>query len=186
MERGRVPLRIVPELAIGDDDAPEASSDVETAFRLYSRYVAGVAVRLLGRDDEVDDVVQDVFLSALRGLRDLRDPGAIRGWLATVTVRVAQRKLRFRRLRSFVGLDDAHDYAELVVPGTAAEHRLLLMRVYSALDRVPAEKRIAWTLRYVNGDDLETIAKMCDCSLATVKRRIAAAHTAVEGMVSDA
>src|SRR5258708_2484860 len=74
--------------------------DLEAAFRRYSRYVAAVALRLLGRDDEVDDVVQEVFLAALRGMRRLREPEAVRGWLATVTVRIAGRRLRRRRLRT--------------------------------------------------------------------------------------
>src|ERR1051325_10698207 len=88
--------------------------ELEALYRTYARYVASIALRLLGRDDEVDDVVQEVFISALRGLRNLREPGAIRGWLATVTVRIARRKLRRRRLWAFVGLDEAPDYASII------------------------------------------------------------------------
>lgn len=168
-----------------EDEAP-ASTDLDHAFRRNARYVAGIAYRLLGTNEDVDDVVQDVFLSAVHGLARLRDPGAIRGWLATVTVRLCRRRLRLRRLRVWIHLDDAHDYAELAVPGTPAEDRVFLARVYRTLDAVPADQRIAWILRHVNGDDLETVARVCGCSLATAKRRIAAAHAAVEGMVSDA
>src|SRR6476660_7855481 len=80
------------------DEAPRSELDLERAFRLYASYVAAVALRLLGRNDEVDDVIQEVFLNAIKGLGQLHDPEAIRGWLATVTVRVASRQLARRRL----------------------------------------------------------------------------------------
>ena len=63
-------------------------------------------------------LVQDVFLSAQTTLPELRHAEAIRGWLATVTVRVARRRLRARRLRRFsapADLDRADD-----VPDRAA------------------------------------------------------------------
>ena len=66
------------------DQAP--ALDFRTLFERYSQYVATIAFRLLGRNDEVDDVVQDVFLQVHRRLSTIR-PDAVRGWLAVVTVR---------------------------------------------------------------------------------------------------
>jgi RNA polymerase sigma-70 factor, ECF subfamily len=163
----------------------DAPPTVEWLFRRYSAYVARIALRLLGRDDEVDDVVQDVFLGALRGLGELRDPEAARGWLATVTVRVARRKLRIRRFRAFFHLDPGADYEELAGVAATAEERALIARVYAILDGIPAERRIAWTLRYVEGEKLGEVARLCGCSLATVKRRIDAVHQAITGAMSD-
>src|SRR5438552_1874722 len=104
-------------------DAPAAATELptlESAFRRYSSYVAAIAIRLLGRDDEVDDVVQDVFLAAQGGLGKLRDPDAIKPWLATVTVRIARRRLRMRKLRQVVGLGSGGGYEDLAAPGAAA------------------------------------------------------------------
>ena len=58
-----------------------------------------------GRDDELDDLVQDVFLEAHRGLGQIRDAGSVKGWLARICVRRAVRRLRRRRLRAFLSLD---------------------------------------------------------------------------------
>ena len=88
MKRAR-PLHLVPIPDDGPADAAAVSLEPAALFRRYAAYVATCAHRLLGADDELDDVVQEVFLVALRGLRGLRDPEAIRGWLATVTVRRA-------------------------------------------------------------------------------------------------
>jgi RNA polymerase sigma-70 factor (ECF subfamily) len=61
----------------------------EAAFaRLYERYARMIHGMLLGRVQrartEVDDLVQDVFLTAWRRLDSLRDPAAFGGWLSTI------------------------------------------------------------------------------------------------------
>ena len=52
--------------------------------------------------------------------------------------------------------------------------------VYRALDAISAPERVAWTLRHVEGESLEEVALLCDCSLATAKRRIASAHEKIK------
>jgi RNA polymerase sigma-70 factor (ECF subfamily) len=148
-------------------------------FRRYSAYVAKIGYRLLGRDDEVDDLVQDVFLAAHRGARKLRDPEAIRGWLATVAVRTARRRLRARRVKVMLRFDASPDYEDVADPSASPEQRAMLAAVYRILDTLPAKERIPWSLRYVEGEQLERIAELCGCSLATVKRRIKAAHEVI-------
>ncbi len=157
----------------------------EGLYQRYSSYVAGVATRLLGREADVDDAVQNVFCEVLDGLSTLRDPAAVKPWLATLTVRVVRSKLRRRRVRTFIGLDEATDYAELTLPGTSAETAVLLGRVYRVLDELPVNERIAWSLRYVEGEQLEGVAAACGCSLATAKRRIAAAQSVIQKVVLD-
>jgi RNA polymerase sigma-70 factor (ECF subfamily) len=149
-------------------------------FRRFGPYVARIALRLLGRVDEVEDVVQDVFLAATGSIHQLQEPEAIKGWLAAITVRTCARRLRMRRLKRWFAFDDAPDYERIPAPGANAEQRALLGQVYRALDRVPVGPRVAWTLRYVDAEPLETIAARCDCSVATVKRRIAEAEARLE------
>jgi RNA polymerase sigma-70 factor (ECF subfamily) len=153
---------------------------LETAFRQYSRYVANLAYRLLGRDDEVDDVVQDVFMAAVRGLGRLHNAQAVRAWLATVTTRIARRRLRMRRLRTFLGFDESGEHEQIAQGGLTPEQAALLARVYAQLDLLPVNQRLAWTLRYVEGEQLEEVAVHCGCSLATAKRRIAAAQAQLD------
>ena len=158
--------------------------DLAVLYRRYARYVAVVAMRLLGRDDEVDDVVQEVFLAAIRGAGELREPEAVRGWLATVAVRIAGKRLRRRRVRAWLGLDRAPDY-DLIAPGAAADERALLARVYRLLDRLPVRERLAWILRHVEGETLPRVAVLCRCSLATAKRRIGAAQARIDEELGD-
>jgi RNA polymerase sigma-70 factor, ECF subfamily len=159
---------------------PPSPLSPETLYRDYSRYVAAIAHRLLGREDDVDDVVQDVFLAAHRGIDQLRDPAAVRGWLASITVRIARRRLRARKMRMMLHLGGESDLTAVASTEASPEVRALVSRVYGLLDRLPADERIAWTLRYLEGEKLDIVAQMCGVSLATAKRRIAAAHEQLE------
>jgi RNA polymerase sigma-70 factor, ECF subfamily len=170
---------------------PEVSAPVEPAeltdqelFVRFSPYIAGIGFRLLGRNSEVEDLVQDVFFAAFKQRAQLRDTNAARSWLAVITVRKARERLRVRRLREFVGLDRCKPL-ELTQQAMPADDRALLSRVYEVLDRLNVDCRVAWILRYIEGDRLEDVAQRCGCSLATAKRRIAAAQAYLHAEMDD-
>lgn len=167
-----------------ESESEELPQTDEELFRRFSAHVARIGFRLLGREDEVDDLVQDVFLVAFKQRDQLRDPYAIKGWLSTIAVRTARRRLRMRRVRNFVGMDTPQAQA-LPQPGSTPEENALLARVYTLLDQVSVDKRLAWTLRYVEGERLERVAERCGCSLATAKRRIAATHQFLQAELAN-
>ena len=69
--------------------------------------------------------------------------------------------------------------------GVTAEQRALLARIYRTLDEIDDRSRIAWILRHVEGERLEDVADACGCSLATAKRRIAAAQARLVEVFGD-
>ena len=178
----RPPLRVVTEPPV--PDGLPASLHLDELFRRYSAYVAYIGVRILGQDDDVDDLVQDVFVEAARGVSRLADPGAVKGWLGTVTVRVASRRLKVRRLRRFLRLEDA-PVTDVRWAGADPEQCATIGRLYRILDLVPARHRIAWLLRVVEGESLEETARLCGCSLATVKRWIAEVQRTIDREARD-
>lgn len=179
-------LRLVPPAPGangGFEGAEPEPLTFEQTYRRYSRYVAAVVLRLDPRVPDLDDVVQDVFLAAAGGLKRLRDPGATRAWLATTTVRLVRRRLRVRRMWRWLGLGpDARPPAPLVDAGTSPVDRLLLAAAYEVLDRMPVADRVAFVLHHLEGETLESAARMCGCSLATVKRRVARAQQALDAL----
>ena len=70
----------------------------EALFRRYARTVNDLAFRLLPWDDEADDLVQDTFIAALTGLSRLEEPAAFAGWLRSIAVRTAAKRIRKRML----------------------------------------------------------------------------------------
>lgn len=170
-------LRLVP------GEAPKATLD--EVYRRYCRYVAAVILRLEGRTDDVDDLVQDVFAEAASGIARLRDPEAVKGWLATIAVRTVRRRLKTRRLWRFLGFDRDAAEAGLIDPAASPVDRLLLRAVYRVLDDMPTEDRIAFSLHTIEGETMDSVAKLCGCSFATAKRRVARAQRRIEERLSD-
>ena len=151
----------------------------DQVFRVHAPYVGALVLKLIGRPGYVDDVVQDVFFQAHRGLAKLRDPEAVRPWLRRIAVRRARRWLRKRWvLRWFRELDvDAE--TQLVDASASPEERAQVTRVYRSLERLPEDERLVWVLRLVEGETLESIAEMLRCSVSTVQRRLRAAQAAM-------
>jgi RNA polymerase sigma-70 factor (ECF subfamily) len=155
--------------------------DFDALYRRYAPYVAAIAARIMGRDHELDDLVQDAFLNALRGLQGLREPAAVKGWLAKITVRLATRRLRQLKLRRALHLSrDVADDEGIFAPGASPEQRALIAKVYRVLDGLPAAERVAWVLRHVQGEPLQRIPELCECSLSTAQRRLARAQATLE------
>jgi RNA polymerase sigma-70 factor (ECF subfamily) len=177
VSRSVAPLGLVP--------IDERTSFLDDVYRRYCRYVAAVILRLDGRQAEVDDIVQEVFVEAARGVARLRDAAAVKGWLATITVRVVRHRLRARRLRRFLGLDAQADYAGLIDPSASPLDKLLVRAVYRVLDELPVDDRLAFTLHHIEGEKLEVVARLCRCSSATAKRRIARAQRAIEDHMGE-
>src|SRR5438105_7284475 len=76
-----------------------AAGDRDAFSQLYAAYVRMVHAILLGRVPrrDVDDLVQDVFVSAYTRIRELREAAAFGGWLATIARNRATDYLRQMR-----------------------------------------------------------------------------------------
>jgi len=107
----------------------------------YGRMVHGVLVARVPRDD-VDDLVQEVFLKALGRLRTLREPEAFGGWLATIARRLAidraRRKPEALELRDEVAApelheDEAHRVLRLIRALPEAYRETLALRLIEGL-----------------------------------------------------
>ena len=163
--------------------AARGGVDLGEAFRRHRGTLAAAAVRVLGRRDDVDDVLQDAFVEALRGVHNLREPSALRAWLTRVTVRAARRSCGpAGGGRRFVGIDDAPAAAHVADPRASAHDLALLAAVGELVAGIPAERTLPWALRTVDGEPIDDIAACCGCSATTVKRRIAE----VQGLLAAA
>lgn len=139
----------------------------------------GLAFRLIGRDSDVDDLVQDTFIEAFTHLGRLRDPHAFGGWLRSIMVHRIGKMLRRRRLLQRLGLGrGALDFDPEVIVSRSAPTDVIaeLRALYARIQGMPADLRIALVLRKIEGHSLEEVAELTGASLATVKRRLVRAN----------
>jgi RNA polymerase sigma-70 factor (ECF subfamily) len=155
----------------------------ELLYRRHARFALQLATRIEGSDRDVEDIVHDAFIRAFERLEALENRAAFRSWLGSIVVHAVRSRLRRARLMRVLGLAPASDKVDLdvVASAEASPHvRAQLAQIYALLRTLPTDDRIAWTLRAVEGHDLETVAELTRCSLATVKRRISRSQKFLE------
>jgi RNA polymerase sigma-70 factor (ECF subfamily) len=135
-------------------------------------HVKRMVVRVMGVDAEIEDIVHDVFLDALRTVGRLKDPGALRMWLTSIALFKARRVLRSRRRRSWLRLTAPDELNRFAYAGGGSELAEAMRCTYQVLNDLPADERIAFALRFVDGMELTEIAAVSRASVATIKRRL--------------
>ncbi len=138
---------------------------------------------LLGRNREADDLLQDVWLTVIRKLRTLRNPGSFAPWL----YRIARNRVYqdLRKNERFAALNDE------AVPANDVESEGEFSpedaaTIHACLRRLRPGHREVLILRFFEDMTYENIAQVAGCGLGTVKSRIYHAKRALrkemEGM----
>lgn len=171
---------VVLRAQLGVQDAYAALVErYDARLRFYLR-------RLLGAGGDADDALQDVWLTVVRKLGTLEDPGAFRTWLYRVARHHAISRLRKRRAE--VSLEDAGPFEEPAVPDDADEGAGFspeqAAAIYAALDRLSPSHREILTLRFLGGLTYEQIAGVVDRPVGTVRSRVHYAKAALRAAVA--
>jgi RNA polymerase sigma factor CnrH len=176
-----------PETALRPS-RPAPADDRELVARFQAGYVAAfdrlvavhqarvarLAQRLLGRDDAIDDVVQEVFLAVLKNLAHFRDEAQFSTWLTTITLNKCRshQRWQWRRWRLFAQRADV-DVACTTLPEAlppAGEH------VTRAVVQLPAKYREPIVLRYFEDYSIAEIAGVLGISAGAVEVRLTRAR----------
>ena len=186
--RARLVALPSPTLAQADDATlarAASSGDPRATSVLWDRFsplVRRMLRRTLGPTAEVEALLQEVFLRALRQLGTLPESAQLKPFVVAVTVRVLSSELkrnRMRRLLRLRGPWHSHDFAH-ADPAT----RTALSSLYRILDELDADARLAFTLRHFEGLQITELASAMDASLSSAKRRLARANARVQAAVS--
>lgn len=134
---------------------------------LYERYVRMVHGVLLAsaQQDDVQDLVQDVFLRALRQLHAMRDPAAFGAWIATI----ARNEARMHHRAAKPTEDLSAQHPDPGADPDSAPHRLGTDDVLRALRAVPERYREPLMLRLVEQMGGEEIADKLGLTHGTVR-----------------
>jgi RNA polymerase sigma-70 factor (ECF subfamily) len=141
-------------------------------FHEYERYVASIGARILGPNNGVDDLVQEVFLVIYQEFHKLRGLSSTKAWLATIATRLAWRQRGRPWLYSKLSLAQVEEVSPLESTEASPELQADLAVLLERLRSMPPTLREPWLLRFIDGETLPRIAELCDCSQSTVQRRL--------------
>jgi RNA polymerase sigma-70 factor (ECF subfamily) len=153
-------------------------------YHRFRRQIAGNLYRVLGDHGDLDDLVQEVFVIAFRGLERFRGDARLSTWLYRICVNVSLGRIRTRKRKPppIGGLDLDAQRADVSVdasfgerpetPDRALERQRDRARVYAALETLAPKKRIVLYLHEIEGLDLKEIAYLVDSNPVTVRTRL--------------
>ena len=167
--------------------------DAQQLFEKHAAMVYNLALRLSGNAADAQDIAQDAFIRAMKGLAGLRDEAFAGTWLYRITVNVWKNRVRSEKRRAFWktfsldwGKDNGDDdppplqaAATEPGPGEALEKADEKQALEKALAVLEPEDRAILLLRETDGRSYEEIAGIMELQLGTVKSRISRAREAL-------
>jgi RNA polymerase sigma-70 factor (ECF subfamily) len=156
---------------------PEEVLDAGTLFGRHAQFVANFLWKLGVGAQEIEDLVQEVFMVAHKRGGFVSREARPTTWLAEIAIRVASTRRRsLGRAPTRVDLKDVHGLAAPgSSPAAAAEASQGLGRVQRALESMDVNHRAVFVLYELEGESCEDIAKSLEIPVGTVHSRL---HTA--------
>jgi len=161
-------LEIVERVAAGDVDA------FRHLVRRHSNRIFHLAYGMLGNREDAEDVLQETFVRAYRGLRKFRGKSAVGTWLYSIAARLClSRKNRVARYHV-----ESLEELGMVVPAVHEDpvSRLIAResaeRVHHALAKMATADRLLIVLKYIEGLSHEEIAGVLECSVGSSRARL--------------
>jgi len=164
--------QLVEHFNRGDDSA------FERIVEEYSADITVLANRLLGWPGEVEDVVQDVFLAVLVGLKNFRCECSLKTWLFTITINEC--RSRHRRMTRLLRLPKrAGKHCEPCSNGTADKNsmdRETFESIRTAVRALPAKYREPLVLRYLQELSMSQISSILGITENALQVRLSRAR----------
>ncbi len=183
----RVLARAKPAEADAALIAAVATGDIAAFERLHKRYhrrVFGFALRLTGRFDLAEEVVNDTMMTVWRKASGFEGRSKVSTWILGVAYRTA---IKARRKSEPERLHDELD-EQMQTDRTGLDEIEIIFdreRIAAALQRLPIEQRAIVELTYHYGYKLAEIAQITECPVGTVKSRMFHARAKLRALLSE-
>jgi RNA polymerase sigma-70 factor (ECF subfamily) len=156
--------------------------DVESFNQLVLRWerpIYALAYRVIGREEDARDVVQETFLRAFRGIGNFRGQAKFSSWVYRIALNLCRDWIRRERRAPILPTPEGVDVVELAAEqGPAESIEDLVARndiskvVADLMTRLPEEQRTAIILKEYHGMTFQEIADLQGVPLSTVKTRL--------------
>jgi len=172
---------LVRRVRRGDDSA------FSTLVDRHGGRLLGLATSLLGNGADAEDIVQETFAGAFRGLRGFRGRSSIRTWLTRILVKQVARHRRYRRIRRFLSLEQAAGEGGAAASGApdATAEADVRMDVTAVLARLSEDHRNVVVLREMQAMSYDEIVEVLGVPTGTVESRLFRARQRLKELLRD-
>ena len=159
----------------------------------YQRKLMRLVLFFIKDHAEAEDIVQEAFIKAYKGLSSFRGESAFYTWLYRIGVNSAKNHINSQKRRVQTSSDnDTQDkdisseldgLNESNTPDSVLASKQLAEKVNEAMNSMQEELRIAISLREIDGMSYEEIADMMECPIGTVRSRIFRAREVIANKI---
>lgn len=180
--------KVVQRIIDGDQEA------FAQLVKEYEKPVYNLCLHMAGNSDDAQDLAQEAFLKAWRGLRFYKFEASFSTWLYRLTTNVCIDFLRQQKRRPTTSLtvgDEEDESAELEIrdylplPEEQVAQKDQHQIIMEALDALDDEFRMLLTLRVMEECSYEQIAEIMDLKVGTVKSRISRAREKLRRILAE-
>ena len=151
----------------------------EFLYKMHSRRVYALCLRMTGNPVEAQDLAQDAFLQLFRKIKSFRSESSFSTWLHRLTVNIVLMKFRKKRhpevsIDEPVGADDETPAQrfEMGGPDLRIHATLDRMRLERAIEQLPDGYKLIFVLHDIQGYAHEEIAEILECSIGNSKSQL--------------
>jgi len=169
---------LIVQLQQGDEQAFKRLVDE------WQDMVYNTAISIVQNEDDADDITQDVFIQVYQSVSSFKGESKFSTWLYRIVISKAldhvkkkKRKKRFAFVQSLFGTASEEEIhpEEFNHPGVLMENRERAAELFKAMQQLPDNQRIAFTLHKLEAQKHQDIAVIMDISLTAVESLIARA-----------
>jgi len=164
----------------------------EQIYRLHSRRVYALCLRMVGNPAEAEDLTQDAFLQLFRKIGTFRGESAFSTWLHRLSVNVVLMKLRKKSLpvTSLEESTDPEDESngprrEIGAPDLLLAGSIDRVHLERAIEQLPPGYRQVFVLHDVQGFEHNEIAKLMECSIGNSKSQLHKARMRLRELLQE-
>jgi RNA polymerase sigma-70 factor (ECF subfamily) len=172
--------RAAADRELAERSANNDRSAQREVFSVHRDRVHRTLYRILGSNRDMEDLVQETFLEIFRSIARFRGDSTLATWCATIATRVAWAYIERRKPPS-----TAIDLVPEIPAGDPAiDDRIIARdaarRLYAALEKIPVQHRVPFSLAKIDGLPLAEVAAMTRSSVVATKTRIWRARRELE------
>ncbi|MCY4489537.1 MAG: sigma-70 family RNA polymerase sigma factor [Deltaproteobacteria bacterium] len=194
-----LPYRLTLEDAERDVVRRIRGGDADAYRLLVERHQARIhrlVGRFLGPDHgDVDDVVQDVFVKAFFSLSKFREDAAFGTWITRIAINRARDELKRQSGKVSLDTEPSEDAVDSLRDRLASDEQpddgvneareaAVSGVVARTVAQLPDRLRVVVTLKDMEGNSYQEVARILDCSLGTVKSRHARGRARLRQMLT--
>lgn len=164
-------------------DGPSAFSEIVVR---YQALVCSLTYSATGSLSRSEDLAQEVFVTAWKELRQLREPEKLRPWLCGIARRLTANTRRREGREPVCAAEELADEHHATAPGPveetiSREEEAILWR---SLERIPENYREPLILFYREGQSVERVAAALELTEDTAKQRLSRGRKLLQEQVA--